>query len=76
MSQMQSAGLDLGPFALGQQIGDIFGAEGVVCQGILQSPGDFVRSVAFGQGEDFLHVVVGVDPFVSQLAVVGLGLRA
>ena len=59
--QVQRTGFDRRTLALGQEVGDVLGAEGVIGQGILQGAGDFVRSVALGQGDDLLDVMLWVD---------------
>jgi hypothetical protein len=73
-SQVQGGGFDPGTSPLGQEVGDGLGAEGVVSQRVLPRAGDFVRAVAFGPGDDFLDVMLGMGAFISQVTVRGFGL--
>ena len=59
-----------------EDVGDVFAAEGLKGEGVLEGAGDFFGAVDFAQGDDFLDVMGGVEAFVLQLAGKQLGLRA
>ena len=73
---MEGARDGAGLLPLGQDVGDVFAAEGLEAQGVQEGEAYFVRAVNLAQGDDLLDVMRGVEPFFLELAAVRFGLRA
>ena len=63
-------------FPLGQDVGNVFAANGLEAQGVLKGTGNFVRPVDFAEGDDLLDVMRSVEAFFLELATIGFGVRA
>jgi len=73
--QVQSGRWESRSFPLFEDVGDIFATVGLEGQRVLESAVNFLRTVDFAQGDDFLDVVRRVEALVLQLAGVSLGVR-
>jgi hypothetical protein len=73
--EMEGAGLRGEAGALRQEVGHIFGGEGLIDKGIVQGPRHQRRVVNVAQGHDFAHVVRWLEAPLLQLEVIRLGPR-
>ena len=53
-----------------EQIGDIITAESLVFEGVFEGACGGGRAIDFGEGEDFLEMVTGIEAFVDQSLVI------
>jgi hypothetical protein len=70
---MEGAGFGESALALFQKVGDVFAAERLELEGVLDGSGGGVGSVDFTQGHDLADVVRDVEAPVLEFAVERLG---
>ena len=70
---MQRTGFGQPSGTLFEDIGDVFGAEGLILQGILNGPSYRLLAVDFAQRDDLADVDGRIQPPGFQLLVVVLG---
>src|SRR5216117_339347 len=73
---MKGSGRGAHAFALHQNVGDVFAADGLKGEGVLDGASELVGAVDFAQGHDLLNVRSSIEAAVLQLAAKQLGLRA
>ena len=74
--EMEGSGLTVRARTLGQEIGEVLGAESLVGESVLESADGEIAAVVFDQGEDLLDVMVGVDSLLLKGLEVGFGTPA
>ena len=74
--EMEGSGFTVRACALGQEIGEVLGAEGLVGEGVLESADGEIAAVVFDQSEDLLDVMVGIDPLLLKGLEVSLSAAA
>lgn len=61
-------------FALDEDVFDVLAGEGLACDGVLDGPGHFVRSIDVGQSDDFVDLSAGIERAGGELPVVVFGV--